>query len=586
MFVKKLAVVFCASAVASLVVLAQQPAPAPAPAATQTTTTSVDIKSVPDGGMPTFIHPETPEQRRARLGTPDDPGIDPDPNKHYWRFGHSYHIDKFDRKWAAASEQGDPMFIRPFAPANIVKELYQQNEKWVWVWMADPSPEDTPEVPPENQLTPEQTKFYQDIRAEFTSLDVSSSNKTIHFQESSEGLPGSGSYRNSIAIADMNEDGCPDIITPPQRGGNGIPEIYLGDCKGHWKGWASTTWPYRIDYGSVVAADFNKDGHIDLAFGVHLNGVHVMLGDGKGHFVDSSSGMDEKFPTRRIAVADVDRDGFPDIVALSEGPAAATRAGSVPLSSKLVVYLNRGKGKAWQPIRVAPDEAQFGGDWLSIGKFNNDPYPDFVAASVYFNGPEILWTSRGKNQWTNVGAGTATPGISYYFANAVGRFSSRKLDDAIVSYVRTWPATVDARVIPPPKDQSVGGIDRIVFSGKDPVRTPIIRWTTNHPIWAMAAADLDGDGNLDLIYTRFEPRTIGVLFGDGKGNFRRAAIEGITLPQNTNYDIKIADVNGDGKPDIILAYESTELTAFAPRNGSLHVYLNRGVSEAPTPAKK
>lgn len=581
MFERRIIVVICTAAITSVALFAQQPAPAAAPA--QTTTGAVT--QVPDGGVPAYIRPETPEQRRARIGTPDDPGVDPDPTKHYWRFGRSYHIDKFDRKWAV-SDQDDPMFIRPFAPLNVVKELYQQNEKWVWVWMPDPSPEDQAPEAQENHLTPEQMKFYQDIRAEFAPLDVPNSGKTIRFEESSDGLPGGGSYRNSLAIADMNEDGCPDIITPPQRGGNGIPEIYLGDCKGHWKGWASTTWPYRIDYGSVVAADFNKDGHIDLAFGVHLNGVRVMLGDGKGHFVDSSSGMEMKFPTRRIAVADVDRDGYPDIVALSEGPAAATRGGSLPTSSKMIVYLNRGKGKAWQAMRVAPDEDEFGGDWLSIGKFNDDAYPDFVAASVYFNGPHILWTSSGKNKWVNVGAGTAAPGISYYFANAAGRFSSRKLDDAIVSYVRTWPATVDPRVVPPPKDQSVGGIDRITFGGKEPVRTPIVRWMTNRPIWALAAADLDGDGNLDLIYTQFEPRTIEVLLGDGKGNFRHAAIEGITLPTNSNYDIKIADVNGDGKPDIILAYETTELTAFAPRNGSVHVYLNRGVTETPKSAKK
>src|SRR5262249_18359164 len=166
------------------------------------------------------------------------------------------------------------------------KELYQQNGKWVWVWMPDYKPEDTkPPEKPEGGLTPEQVKFYQDIRAEFKTIEVPEAGKTLRFIEASDGLPGGGSYRTSIAVADIKEDGSPATSPPPQRGGNGIPEIYLGDCKGHWKGLASATWPYRMDYGSVVAADFNKDGHVDLAFGIHLQGVKIVLGDGKGHFV-------------------------------------------------------------------------------------------------------------------------------------------------------------------------------------------------------------------------------------------------------------------------------------------------------------
>ena len=50
--------------------------------------------------------------------------------------------------------------------------------------------------------------------------------------------------------------------------------------------------------------------------------------------------------------------------------------------------------------------------------------------------------------------------------------------------------------------------------------------------------------------------------------------------------MKLADVNGDGKLDIILAYESTEVTAFAKKDGSVHVYLNHGVTEVPKTAKK
>src|SRR5579859_7660621 len=104
-----------------------------APAPAQTTTAAA--AAVPEGGSPRYVRPETPEQRMKRLGTADDPGIDPDPKKHYWRFGQSFHIEKYDRKWAAYDV--DEGMVRPFSFAAVSFEVYQQNDKYVWVWVPD-----------------------------------------------------------------------------------------------------------------------------------------------------------------------------------------------------------------------------------------------------------------------------------------------------------------------------------------------------------------------------------------------------------------------------------------------------------------
>jgi hypothetical protein len=63
-------------------------------------------------------------------------------------------------------------------------------------------------------------------------------------------------------------------------------------------------------------------------------------------------------------------------------------------------------------------------------------------------------------------------------------------------------------------------------------------------------------------------------------------VSGLKLEPNTNYDIKVVDVNGDGRPDVILMYESAATTVLAPRDGSIEVFLNRGVSSTATEAKK
>lgn len=593
MFTRKSFLALCLMTGGVLALEAQTPPAQPAPQQQPAAASTTDPSKV-DGGAPHWIRPETPEQRKLRLGLSEDPGPDPDTTKRWWRYGHMYFIEKADRRWANWDNPPQEGWVRPFGFVNVYRELYQMNEKWVWVWTPDredPSnkPQVEPEVAPESSVTPEQLEYIQRLRSEFAPLAPATSDVKVRFQEASEGLPAAGSWRNSVAVADMNGDGCADIIAPPERGiPNGIPAIFLGDCKGKWTYWKDVKWPRSLDYGSVVAADFNNDGHMDLAFAVHLNGLFVFLGDGKGNFTESSEGLPGDFPTRRLITTDVDKDGAPDIVAISEGPTPRDEALKGTKYGKLRVYYNRLKtGKGWQGENIATPDNYFGGDWLSFGNFNDDKYPDFVGASVFYNGSNILYLSDGPQKFQLVGGyGKVIPYYSYHYANATGHFSSKKLDDAIISYVRVWPTTMDPKIVPPPATTPIVGIDRVSFTpGKDPVRTPIVRWASGRGIWGMAAGDLDGDGNPDIIYTRVDPRSIELLLGDGKGGFRKAAIEGLKLDANTNYDVKLADVNGDGRLDVILAYESSGTTMLSQRDGSIHVYLNMGATKVEAPAK-
>jgi hypothetical protein len=92
----------------------------------------------------------------------------------------------------------------------------------------------------------------------------------------------------------------------------------------------------------------------------------------------------------------------------------------------------------------------------------------------------------------------------------------------------------------------------------------------------LGSGDFDGDGNLDIVYTQYDPREAVILLGDGKGEFTRASVEGIAIPALRNYDLTVTDVNGDKRPDILILFEAESANAMSKKNGRVQVYLNQG----------
>jgi hypothetical protein len=64
--------------------------------------------------------------------------------------------------------------------------------------------------------------------------------------------------------------------------------------------------------------------------------------------------------------------------------------------------------------------------------------------------------------------------------------------------------------------------------------------------------DLDGDGRCDLVMPNMAERGVTVLFGDGRGNFRGSDRPPIPAGPSP-FAVEVADVNGDGKPDLVAA---------------------------------
>jgi hypothetical protein len=117
-------------------------------------------------------------------------------------------------------------------------------------------------------------------------------------------------------LADLNGDKKIDLVCPglTMPSGNGIVVAYLGNGDGTFQSPISTAvGPLNQNSAITAAADMNGDGHIDLvATAGSLSTDYVLLGDGTGHFTVSKFLGDDNISNATIA--DVNGDGIPDLL--------------------------------------------------------------------------------------------------------------------------------------------------------------------------------------------------------------------------------------------------------------------------------
>ncbi len=93
------------------------------------------------------------------------------------------------------------------------------------------------------------------------------------------------------------------------------------------------------------------------------------------------------------------------------------------------------------------------------------------------------------------------------------------------------------------------------LAGDSPARSPAFREVTiavgKGPHW-ISVADVNHDGYPDILVANADDGTVSVLLGDGRGQFREAAGSPVAAGHLPN-DIAVADMNGDGNPDLVIA---------------------------------
>lgn len=120
---------------------------------------------------------------------------------------------------------------------------------------------------------------------------------------------------NGVASADFDEDGVLDLavvrVVPGQVG------LFTGVGNGTLA--SPITFPIADFSKSVVAEDFDRDGHVDLAIGSFRGTITVLPGDGTGAFGPAITLAALQGAGDRVRTADFDGDGQPDLAATCFG---------------------------------------------------------------------------------------------------------------------------------------------------------------------------------------------------------------------------------------------------------------------------
>lgn len=394
------------------------------------------------------------------------------------------------------------------------------------------------------------------------------------------GLPTRGHWRNGFDIVDFDRDGKLDLVHgPPRKGGDQL-RVFLGDGKGSWKPFGTSTPPGLLDYGDVRVVDLNRDGNLDVAIAVHLRGVLALLGDGRGGFSAASEGLDftvpvigqtaPTFSSRRVETLDWNGDGLLDILALSEGPTpsfGAARGGALGAQSATGemyakrgprIYLNRGNG-SWTPVAPPENANRHFGDDLAVADFDGDGDSDFVTSANLMGRPDLLFRHEPTGD-TPASAELPVRPKAYVNAIAAGDFNRDGRTDIVMTYT-SFELGV-ART----------GIDLLAAAADSQwERRPLVTRPGKVGFDGLAAGDVDGDGALDLVAVDRDG-DFYLLLGDGRGDF---ALESAPEAQKARgrcrgYEVRIADLDGDGAGEILASFADEPVAIHDPERCTNH----------------
>lgn len=385
------------------------------------------------------------------------------------------------------------------------------------------------------------------------------------FQESLEfepvvgNLPNGGRWQMGFAVADMNEDGHPDLIFPPRRKDYPpAPAIFLGDGAGGFGYWQEAKWPREIpwDYGGVAAADLDGDGHQDVVFAIHFKAQFVLYGDGKGEFPrgDVLPSPDQRLTARAVVAADFDGDGRQDLAFVSEIDFDLRSSATIDDAESVWVVFNRADGWA---VHTAGLPTNVMADVIRAGDLDGDGRPELVISTNTLGVRQLAFSYRDDDGWQAAEHRGVLSAAYQYDVEPVGN----ELFATFVQFRKYEGQT-----------QTRNGIVRYQISFDDDgfvVGQPVI-WDKERGdvFFRLGVGDLNGDGLPDLVAGR-RSGGLEVYLQTAAGEFVLEPSPELTGVGRA-FDIRLLDLDDDGRDDIVAG-----CVIQGEKPGGVYVWLTR-----------
>jgi FG-GAP-like repeat len=343
----------------------------------------------------------------------------------------------------------------------------------------------------------------------------------------------------------------PQLALAAASTGDGVPRYGAGEIVGQ----VATEGGF---VSQIAVADFNGDGLDDLLFtrsvyqGQQTFPVTVLLNNGHGRFADATSAIFSGTAprvqnARELVVADFNREGRPDVFIADHGDDRDPFPGY-----QNTLILSAPGGKLVDATANLPQVFDFTHS-AAAGDVNGDGALDIYAGNLYnaTRVPPRILVNDGSGHFS-VGDGLLPPaqtdvGGDRYTASL---FVDVNGDGKLDLVLGADDHTRDSVVL---LNDGSGHFQ------PHPGALPPKPFGANAIALDIASTDVDGDGQPDLIiaFTKGDPfyvgRWIQVLINNGDGTFRDET--STRLPQSGNNDpwpvfLELRDLNRDGRPDL------------------------------------
>lgn len=364
------------------------------------------------------------------------------------------------------------------------------------------------------------------LNADGENGDTEPDTTAIFYNATTSHLPGGlENTSRKVQIGDVDNDGDPDLAIAIQSYPN---KILINNGAGKFTDESSARIrAYNYDSHDVTVADFNGDGNLDLFFVGINQGNELYINDGNGNFADLTNRIPASGNATSVTASDINGDGPVDIVIGNLGQ-------NVMLVNNGNAFFSDQTDQRLPQISDATEDIEVaditGNGWLDIIVGNEAANRLFInRGSGFFmdqTSSRIPFpNSLEETQVISIGDVDGDGDRDIYFGNSGFQEDSN------------------------PQDRLLINDETGYYSDQTTDRLPDISTSTMDAEFA----DLDGDGDLDLIVGNYNGG-VRVLTNNGNGFFTDQTAA--WLPENFApfvMDLELADFNDDQLLDLYIA---------------------------------